>query len=258
MWEARSQGGAARSAKVAPVWARWVLAGLAVLCAGCQLQLEIDIAFDRDGAGHLAVAVTADADLQARARAAGVDPLADLVAAGNQLADRGWRSADTTDEHGRRTVELSADFTGPRAFDQLAEQLALALSAPEVDLLAPLTLTVDDEQMVLTGAASLQPTEVVAELGLTPEQAVTLLRDEDAFTYVVGVDLPGAVLDTTADRQEGGTLRWTIEPGEEVTIHAVGERPDRPLWPLGLGALTGLVVAALVLRRFALVRRRPG
>lgn len=240
------------------MWARWVLAGFVLLCAGCQLQMEIAVTFDRDGAGQLAVAVTGDADVQALAQAAGVDPLDDLVAAGDELADRGWQTSDTADEQGRRTVTLSAEFTGPRSFDQLAEQLALALSAPEVDLLAPLTVTVDDEHLVLTGSAGLQPTEVVAELGLTPEQAVALLRDEETFTYVVGVDLPGAVLDTTADSQEDGTLRWTIEPGEQVTIHAVAQRPAAPAWPLVLGALAGLLAAAVVLRRLVVVRRRSG
>lgn len=240
------------------MWARWVLAGVALLCAGCQLQLEVGIAFDRDGAGHLGVALTADPALQAMAQSADADPLETLADAGEELADRGWRTSDSIDDRGMRTVMLSADFTGPRAFDQLAEQLATALSAPEVDLLAPLTVTVDDEQLRLAGAASLRPTEVVAELGLTPEQAVALLRDEDGFVYTVAVDMPGEVLDTTADSEEGGTLRWTVEPGEQVRIHAVGQRPGPPVWPLVLSALAGLVAAAVVLRRFAVVRRRSG
>lgn len=240
------------------MWARWVLAGLALLCAGCQLQLEVGITFDRDGAGHLAVAVTADPAVQAVAQSAGADPLEELAAAGEELADRGWQTSDTIDDQGMRTVTLSADFTGPGAFDQLAEQLAMALSAPEVDLLAPLTVTVDDEQLVLAGAASLRPTEVVAELGLTPEQAVAMLRDEAGFAYTVAVDMPGEVLDTTADSAEGGTLRWTVEPGEQVRIHAVGQRPGPSVWPLVLGALAGLVVTAVVLRRLAVVRRRSG
>ncbi|MEX2621172.1 MAG: hypothetical protein WD250_13245 [Egibacteraceae bacterium] len=240
------------------MWARWVLAGVTLLCAGCQLQMDLALTFDRDGAGDLAVAVTADPALQAMARSAGADPLRELAAAGEELADRGWQTSDTVDDQGMRTVTLSADFTGPRVFEQLAEQLAMALSSPEVDLLTPLTLTVDDEQLLLAGAASLRPTEVVAELGLTPEQAVALLRDEDGFAYTVAVDMPGEVLDTTADRQEDGTLRWTVEPGEQVRIHAVGRRPGPPMWPLVVGALAGLVVAAVVLRRLAVVRRRSG
>ncbi|HVL98977.1 MAG TPA: hypothetical protein VM324_06780 [Egibacteraceae bacterium] len=237
------------------MWARWVLAGLVLVCAGCELRLDVEAALDRDGGGRLEVAVTADDDLLTRARTAGAEPLDDLAAAGRALG-RGWDVADTTDARGRRTVALAARARNPAGFQRLAADLAGALAAPEVALLSPLRVTVDGERLVVEGAAGLQPTEAVAELGLTPEQAVTLLRDEAAFGYAVRLALPGPVLGSTAERQDDGVLTWVVEPGEQVTVHAVGERPPPPLWPLVVGAVLGMLFAALVLRRLVVVRRR--
>lgn len=238
------------------MWLRWALAGLVLLCASCELALDVAVEVDRDGGGHLEVALTADEDLQARADAAGADPLGDLAARGEELSEQGWAVADTIDAEGRRTVSLSAAFHEPEAFDRLAADLAGALAAPEVELLAPLTLTVEDDRLVVDGAASLEPTPAIAEHGLTPEQAVDLLRDGGAFTYTVQVALPGRVLDSTAAVEGEDALRWTIQPGERVAIHAVGERPGPPVWPLVVGAVVGLLAGALVARRLVVVRRR--
>lgn len=238
------------------MWARWALAGLALFCAGCELRLEIEAAFERDGGGRLEVALSADEELLAQAQAVGSDPLGDLAATGQDLGTQGWQVADTTDDAGSRTVALTAVFDGPEAFDRLAAELAGTLTAPEVDLLSPLTVTVDDDRLVVDGTASLQPTDAVEELGLTPEQTVALLRERDAFSYVLRIALPGEVLASTATAEEGGTLSWRVEPGEQVTVHAVGRRPGAPVWPLVLGAIVGLLVAALGVRRVAVLRRR--
>lgn len=238
------------------MWLRWALVGFVLLCAGCELALDVAVEVDRDGGGRLEVALTADEDLRARADAAGADPLGDLAATGEELSEEGWAVEDTIDADGLRTVSLSAGFDEPEAFDRLAADLAGALAAPEVELLSPLTLTVEDDRLVVDGAASLEPTPVVAEHGLTPEQAVDLLRDGGTFTYTVHVALPGQVLDSTAAVEGEGALRWTVPPGERVAIHAVGERPGPPVWPLVVGGVVGLLVGALVARRLVVVRRR--
>lgn len=237
------------------MWARWVLVGVVLLCAGCEARLRVDAVFDRDGGGRLVVALTADEDLRARAEAAGTDPLGDLVATGEHLTP-GWTVTDTTAD-GARTIALSAEFDDPDAFEGLSTELAHTLNAPEADLLAPLTVRVEEERLVVAGSARLQPTPAVREWGLVPDQVVALLREEDAFSYVVRVALPGEVLDSTATEQEAdGTLRWTVEPGQEVVVHAVARRPGTPVWPLVVGAVVGLMVGVVVLRRATVVRRR--
>lgn len=231
------------------MWARWMLVCVVLFAAGCELHLAVEATFDRNGSGRLEVALSADDALRERAAAAGADPLGDLAAAGEQLGD-GWRVSDTTAD-GLRTVALASGFRGPAAFDALAADLAAALSAPEVELLAPLTLTLTDDRLQVEGAAGLQPTDVVAEHGLSPDAAVEALRAAGAVTYEVRVALPGEVVETNADQRDAATLTWTVAPGERVDIEAVGERPDRAWWPWAAGtagALVLVVAAAVTVR----------
>lgn len=235
--------------------ARWLLVFLALLCVGCELRLEVEAAFDRGGGGRLHVALAADEELLERARAAGAAPLDDLVATGQELGGR-WRVDDTNSDEGIRRVELSARFGGPEEFNRLAGEVSEALAAPELALLGPLTVRLTDDHLVVDGTAGLRPTEEVAELGLTPDEAVTLLREENAFTYEVRVVAPGRVHETTADHRGEGVLAWTVAPGEQVDIHAVAQRPDSPVWPLVIGGIVAALFAALVLRRALVIRRR--
>lgn len=240
------------------MWVRWVLVVLvALLCTGCELRLEVEAEFDRHASGRLRVAMAADADLRGQAAAAGADPLGDLAASGQELGG-GWRVDDTIGEDGVRTVALSVGFDGPEEFDALAADLADALAAPEGDVLAALTVAVDDERMEVIGSAGLQPTEAVADYGLAPDEVVALLRQEGGFAYSVRVVLPGEVVDSSATHAEGRTLSWAVAPGEQVAIRAVGVRPGPPVWPLVVAAVLGLAFAALVLRRLVVIRRGVG
>lgn len=234
--------------------AQWLLVILVLVCTGCELRLEVEAAFDRDGGGRLDVALAADAELLDAADAAGAAPLDDLAATAETLGG-GWKVDDTTDDDGRRTVTLSTRFSGSEDFERLTGELAESLAAPEVRLLGPLTARVEEDRLVVDGTAGLQPTEAVAELGLAPEQAVALLREEAAFVYAVRVVLPGEVLETNAEHRDERVLAWTVAPGEHVEIRAVGERPEPPVWPLLVGGGAGLLCAALVLLRTRVVRR---
>ncbi|HVM13913.1 MAG TPA: hypothetical protein VM287_06255 [Egibacteraceae bacterium] len=235
--------------------ARWLLVGLVFLCAACELRMEVEAAFDRGGGGRLHVALTADGELVERARAAGATPLDDLVATGQELGG-GWRVDDTIDDEGGREVRLSVGFGGPEEFNRLAGEVSEALAAPELELLGPLEAHLTDDRLVVEGTAALQPTEQVAELGLTPQEAVTLLRDEGAFIYEIHVAAPGEVLETTGEQRGEDVLTWTVAPGEQVDIRAVAQRPGRPVWPLAVGGVAGVLFAALVLRRALVIRRR--
>lgn len=236
---------------------RWMLVGVALLAAGCELHLGVEAAFDRDGSGHLEVAVSADEELRARAAAAGADPLEDLAAAGEKLGD-GWRVSDTATEGGARTVALSTGFGGPDEFNALAADLAGALSSPEAELLSPLKLTVAEDRLRVDGAAALQPTDAVHEHGLTPMEVVEALQREGEVTYQLRVVLPGEVLDTNAHHREEDALAWTIAPGERVDIHALARRPDPPVWPWAVGGVVALLVAVLAVLAVRRSWRRSG
>jgi hypothetical protein len=236
-----------------PTWRGWVLLLLALLATGCQVRLAVDVAVDRNGAGQVVVSVGADAELLQRAAAAGADPLGELRQAGERLAADGWETADRTHEDGSRAVTLSARFSGPDEFNHLAHDLAGALAAPEVRLLEPFVLEVSPQVLRIEGAAALEPTEVMTEIGLRPEDAVRLARDHELIDYAISVTLPGEVLETNADEHDGPLLRWAVEPGERVAIHAVAQRPPGPWWPwVAMAAAAAVMVVAVA----AAVRRR--
>lgn len=233
-----------------------LLAVLMLGVAGCQLRVGLGVDVDQSGRGVLAVSVGADPELLARASEVGVDPLAALLAQGQKLAEAGWRVAEDTLPGGGREVRLSARFRSPEEFNDLANDLAGALAAPEVRLLEPFTLEVTDDRITVTGAAGMRPTPAVTELGIQPADAVRLVAEEDAVSYAVRVRLPGEVLGSTASIQDQGTLVWVIQPGQQVAVRAVGTRPPRPLLPL-LIAVVGALAAGVAVAA-ALRRRRQG
>jgi hypothetical protein len=226
---------------------------LGLTLSGCRLDLVVDIALDRDGGGDLTLVLRADDALQVRAQAAGVDPLADLAERVGELESGGWRV--TEEDLGRGAeVRLSSGFGDAEEFNRLAADLTGALAAPEATLLEGLRLDLREDEIVLTGAAGLVPTDAVAELGLSPGEAVELASEEEAIGYEVRVTMPAAVTAATATRADGEALVWEIAPGERVDVRVAGERPAAPVWPLVFGAVLGLVAVAALLA----LRRRGG
>ncbi|MGH8899169.1 MAG: LppM family (lipo)protein [Egibacteraceae bacterium] len=231
-----------------------LLAVLALGITGCQLRVGVGVDVDRNGAGVLAVSVGADKELLTKAKEAGADPLGVLLAQSGQLAEAGWRVTEDTPVGGGRELRLSARFRSPEEFNALASDLAGALAAPEVRLLEPLTLEVTDDRITVTGAAGMQPADVITELGVQPADAVRLADEEAAVAYEVRVRLPGDVRSSTATTQDQGTLVWEIRPGQQVEVRAVGTRPSRPLLPVlavvaEALAAAGVAVAAALRRR---------
>lgn len=255
---AQRRPGAARGRTVA------AFALLAVVATGCQLDLELGVNVDRDGGGRLTVRLAADEALTAWADSRDVGPFEVVTDARDELESAGWRVTDETTAAGARSLELARGFSGPAEFERLTGDLARALAGPELALLEPMDLTVAEERIRLEGAASLRPTDAVTEHGLTPEQAVALLRGQPAsgaagengsgglpagegLVYRITATMPGEVLDSTATDRDGRRLEWRVPAGEDVAIRAVANRPARTRWPLGLAALAGASVAAAAL-----------
>lgn len=226
-----------------------VLLLCAVVLAGCRLDAAVSLVVDRDGAGSLALRLVADQELVARADAAGVDPFAPL----RELQVPGWSVADGDRDDGGREVTLRARFDDPDELAALSADLAAALDAPEARLLEPFAVELTSDTVAVSGGAGLVPTDVVAELGLTPDAAVAALAD--SVDYRVRVSLPGEVLEAPGGRVEEREVTWQVPAGEQVAVAAVSQRP--PPWWLWPAVVAGalLVVAALVLWRWR--RRRP-
>lgn len=221
--------------------------------SGCSLDLALDVDLEPDGGGRVAVALAADREALASVAEAGGDPLTLLAAAGDELAAEGWTVTDTTAPDGTRRVELAVSADDAEALSAQATRLADALSAPEVALLDPLSVTLTDDRILVSGGASLEPGPAVTDYGLTGAEAVRLVEQADALGYTVRITLPAEVLTSDATLVEGSTLEWTVEPGQRVPITADGVRPRFP-WPLaaaGVGAMLLLALSTIVA-----VRRR--
>lgn len=235
------------------------LAGLllAVLTTGCRVDLDVAVDVDRNGGGAVEITMTADAEAVRAAEDAGADPLDTLAGAARQQR---WRVRERRVDGGGRAVAVSTEFSDPAAFEALARDLDDALSTAEVDLLEPFTLAVTDDEVRLRGAAGLVPGEGVRDFGVSRRRAVRMLRNDDAFGYTVTVDLPGDVVESNATAADASTLQWRVQPGERVTVSAVGTRPGPPVVRAVVGATAGALVAGAVLWLIARgrSRRRPG
>jgi hypothetical protein len=197
--------------------ARLLGVGLFVLLtAGCQAHLSLVITVDADGAGQLAISVRADADLLANAEAAGADPLGDLAATGALLEAEGWRSTDVLADDGARTVTLAAPFDGPEEFNAIAAELTGALGAPELAPLEGLRMDLGEDEIRVSGVAALQPGPAVTELGLQPEQAVTVLqRHRCGASTTSRWPYRGRCARDDRPRvtDDAGPLRWRVRAG---------------------------------------------
>lgn len=233
-----------------------ILAALAL--PACRLDVALDVTLDREGAGRVEVSVRADAELVRRAAGEGVDPLADLVAAGEGLAAHGWTVSDEVGANGSRTVRLGVAVTSPAEVQTVTGQLADALAAPELRPLEPLRVALLEDRITVEGAADLVVDADVPELGLTAEQATAALSDADVVGYAVTVAFPGPVLQATVaiPSPAPSAVAWSVAPGESVTIRATAVRPGPTIVPLVAAASGGAVVAAMALLALLWLRRR--
>lgn len=229
-----------------------VLSLAVAFTSGCQLRAIIDVRIERDGSGQLELSLGADEELIRRAAEAGADPLGQLAHSARDLRANGWTITEADEPGSGREVVLSKDFDSAAELTQITAELAAALAGPEIAPLEPLVLTVRSDQLELRGAAGLELTDAVEDLGLTADEALELLRADDAVDYRIQATFPGAVVDSNASEQSERQLVWQVPIGERVELTAVGERPAM-LWRLVAGGLAGLAVGAAVL---ALVVRR--
>lgn len=233
----------------------WILVLLLGMATGCRVGLDLGIDIDRDGGGSLTLGMRADAAALDRAEAVGSDPLAPLVQAGEQLRGEGWTLRDWTDDLGSREVQLTTRFADPAELEVLAGDLAEALAAPEGRPLESLAVSVTEDRVRVEGVVGLQPTEEVADYGLSAEQAVDLLRERNAIDYRVRVAMPGEILEHNGTLIEDTAMQWQVLPGERVDFQVESVRPTGPDWLLlGLGA--AIAVSALVLIVLLLRQRR--
>lgn len=232
---------------------------LALLAAGCQLQLAMDVAIARDGSGVVELAVGLDRELLELLTEAGFDPAIGL----EEVAARAprWQFEDRSGEGGL-TYVFSADFDDPTDFERLMDEFEDGVGPGDPRLFEGLGIEVaEDGSIVFAGQAGLLLPETTGIEGADVDfdaddlDALLVERGDEFVRNELRVSLPTAPVEHTADVRDGNTLTWQLPVGELRPVEARSEPvPDRT--PL-LAAIAGsLALAAAALATIWRRRRR--
>ena len=189
---------------------------VALLGAGCRLDVTTEAAFDVGGGGELLVAVRIDGATLRELDALGVDP--GLVAASELDPTLGWVASRTLDADGGLTLGHRLAFEdGPAlaaALDALDAGLAPDDPALRIDLDV---VTARGGAVELAGTAGLTPpgtTGLVADgAPVGPAGAALAALTAESVRPVLRVRVPGDVRDHDGDRLLGRTVEWDLPVG---------------------------------------------
>ena len=236
------------------------LAAIAVIGAGCRLDVAADARVDVTGGGELVVAVRIDGATLRELDELGVDP--GLVTAAELDPATGWRASREVDADGGLVLSHRRAFRdGP--------DLAAALAALD-DGLAPddpaLRIEVDvatgrGGAVRLSGTAGFSPpgtTGLLADgVPVGPAGAELAARTAEAVRPVLRLHVPGPVRRHDGDRLEDGTVTWVLPVGDvrPVTLESGPARWWRALPAAAVGAAAA---AALVVGRRRRLARPDG
>lgn len=219
----------------------------ALVLGGCNLAIGVDVEVAADGSGTLEVAFRLDEELSASLEADGFDPTFGL----DELARSGTEWDVDVNGGSSTTVRLRAPFSGADALaDRVAELNAGIDVTEDGSLLDELTVGVEpDGRVVATGRATLV---VPATTGATGDGVVFDGDDLRALLEAEGTDIllaevrfrmPGPVEASNADRIDGDTAIWLLEPFETRELRAEATpSTDRTGLLIAAGVLLGIVV----------------
>lgn len=244
-----------------------LLGVIAVLLAGCRMDLVAPIELRADGSAVAGLEARFDPRMLAELDALGVDPTAELAAVA--ATDDAWDLTRSRDEDGGLTVALRRELSDaadlPAVYAQLTAGLAPGDPALELDIEVA---EVVDRRARLTGTASFRPPATSGltvdgeELGAEGEELAALV--EEAVSVGIEVVMPGPVEEHDGFRLERDTVRIDVTADEPRDFDMISAPP--PWWsrlPADLTTwlvLAGAVVAVLGLGLVLWSRRRatPG
>lgn len=229
---------------------------LACSTTACDVTVATEVDAHRDGTGTVRAGVGLDDDAMAKAG----DLAAKLRV--DDLRQSGWSVVGPRKEDdGRTWVRASKAFSSPEQGNRIMAELSgpqgpfrdLQLSQSQsffhtrtsfrgaVDLSQGLTAFVDPELQERLGGG----------IGFDLEALKRRFGDAlgQVFRMQIGTRLPGSV-QSTSGRNQGGTVTWIVEPGQQVQMEAQAETLNLVPWLPAIGALLAVAVAvALVLWR---------
>jgi hypothetical protein len=241
---------------------RWcaglLAASLVVVLGGCRLDVVADAELDRHGAGRAALVFTLDPALLAELDALGVDPTAELAAAGPAP---GWSVTRSAPPDGGLTIRLERDVVDAAGIGDAYRELVAGLGADDPALLADLDVTRDAEgRSRVTGTLGFRPPATAGAtldgvpLGPSGERLAELTRT--SVRPRLELTLPGAIVAHDGDGVAGRTITWVAPVGGERPVTATATAPAWYTHPWVVAAGTGLLVVAVVGAGLAVWRRR--
>jgi hypothetical protein len=236
--------------------ARLVLLGLvALVVAGCRIDVITDITFDVDGAGEVDLSVRIDGATLRDLDRLGVDPGLDVDAALDPAA--GWRASRRIDADGGLILSYRRPFADGEELATVLRDLSAGLAPGDPALLLDLEVETRRRGAVeLTGTAGIaapSTTGVLLDGGPLGPSGPELERlTAAAVRGVLRVTTPGVVVLHDGDRAGERVAEWDLAVGTERTVSLRSEAPGWwttvPWLVLPLLALAGLL-ARRMLRR---------
>lgn len=185
---------------------------LAVVCAGCRVDVDINVRMDSKGAGSVTVTLVTDKEMVTRAPGLATDlRLEDIKAAG-------WTvTGPTVTPDGGLQVELVQAFTTPAQANAILADLN-GPNGPLVGITLALTTvqdtttyTLNGRLQVVGGLAAFSDTDLVTALGSAPyaaQVAAAGQQPKDVLGITFKATMPGKLNTTTAKGSAG--LQWTV------------------------------------------------
>jgi hypothetical protein len=237
---------------------RFVTIGaLAILGAGCRIDVITDITFDVDGAGEVELSVRIDGATLRDLDRLGVDPGLDVEAALDPSA--GWRASRRSDDDGGLILTYRRGFADGEELAVLLRELSAGLASGDP------ALTIDLEVQTRRRGV----VELVGTAGIVAPSTTGVLRDGepvgpsqqelerltiDAVRGVLRVTTAGAIVDHDGDRAGQRVVEWDLPVAAERALMLRSEAPG--WWTTVPWLLFAPIAAAgLVVRR---MRRRAG
>ncbi len=239
--------------------ARAVLLGvLALLLAGCRMDLVAPIELRADGSAVAGLEARFDPRMLAELDALGVDPTAELSAVA--ATDDAWSLTRIREEDGGLTVALRRELADagelPGIYAELTAGLAPQDPALELDLEQVAVL---DRRATIAGTARWRAPASSGlvvdgeELGPGGDELADLL--EEAVTVGIEVTMPGPVEEQDGFLLERDTVRIDVTTAEPRDFTVRSAPPpwwsriptDRTAWLAAAGLLAAVVGLGLVL-----------
>jgi hypothetical protein len=221
---------------------------LALITAGCRLEVAVSVVMDPDGTGTVTVVAVADPELVSQ-----VDDLADALVF-DDAEEGGWTVDGPTETS---DGGLTATFSHPFSSAQELANVLNSIGPPYADMLTG--RVTEGEQtaneirgtLVLPdGFASFADADLVEAVGGLPfadRFEAMGASPEESMSFALAVNLPGEVITTTGVETTPNVFEWEAPldgSSVEVVASTVQRPPEGGAWagPLATAALVALVV----------------